>query len=238
MILHNDPLLSIYFGDARSGLQRDFLMDSHSQDDLWKQEKLLSVKKLLRLESLVLLKQLHSADGVTIVDEEPSIKPEGDFLVTKKIVTGLGVYTADCLPIVFYDTVNRAVGICHAGWSGTVKNVAVRTVKRMQQEFGTHLDHVRIFFGPSGKVCCYEVKEDFKKNLEGLSFQDKLLIPKGNELYFDLPLCNKLQLEEYGVKREAFHEKYNCCTICNTSYCSSRRSNGGNERQLTVVTLK
>ncbi len=237
MILHNDPLLSIYFGDARSGLQRDFLMESHSQDELWKQEKLLSVKKLLRLESLVLLKQTHSTQGVTIADD-PITKPEGDFLVTKKILTGLGVYAADCLPIVFYDTVNRAIGICHAGWVGTVNNVAVTTLERMQQEFGTDLDHVRIFFGPSAKLCCYEVQPDFRKNLEDFSFQDKVLIPKGNQLFFDLPLCSKLQLIEYGVKREAFHEKYNICTICNTSYCSSRRSNGSNERQLTIVALK
>ena len=238
MVLHNDPLLSIYFGDARSGLDRDFLMNDHSQNDLWRQEKLLSVKKLLRLTSLVLLKQIHSADGIAILDKEPLVKPEGDFLVTQKVLTGLGVYTADCLPIVFYDTVNRAVGICHAGWVGTVNGVAVCTLKRMQEEFGTDLDHVRIFFGPSAKLCCYVVGEDFKKNLEGSSLQDKVLVSKGDELFFDLPLCNKLQLVEYGVRRESFNEKYNGCTICNPSYCSSRRSKGSKERQLTIVTLK
>ncbi len=237
MILHNDPLLSIYFGDARTGLHKDFLMEGHSQDELWKDDKLFSVKKLLRLESLVLLKQLHSAYGVTVRQTLP-IHAEGDYLITNQILTGLGVYTADCLPIIFYDTVNRAVGICHSGWVGTMQSVAVSTLKKMQLEFGTDLDHVRIFFGPSAKLCCYEVGQEFEKNLKNVSFKEAVLVPKGNKLFFDLPLCNKLQLIEYGVKREAFHGNYNICTICNPSYCSSRRSNGSNERQLTIVALK
>ena len=236
MILHNDPLLTIYFGDARSSLPREFLMGNHSQDDLWKHERLVSIKKLLRLKSLVLLRQLHSIDGHN-VGEKKLIKPEGDFLVTQNVLTGLGVYTADCLPIVFYDTVNRAVGICHAGWLGTVNGVALSTLKRMQEEFGTDLGHLRIFFGPSAKLCCYLVGEDFKKNIAQFAFKESVLIPKSDELFFDLPLCNRLQLEEYGVKRGAFRENYNKCTICNTSYCSSRRSDGSEDRQLTIVSL-
>ena len=242
MILHNDPLLSIYFGDARSGMQRDFLMDECSQEELWKQDKLLEVKKLLQLQVLVFLKQLHSAAGVTVSDEAltevTEHKQEGDFLITKRVLTGLGVYTADCLPIVFYDTYNRVVGICHAGWAGSVNKVAVRTLERMQKDYGTNLDHLRIFFGPSAKPCCYEVKPDFKKHLEGFAFQDKVIIERGDQLFFDLPQFNRLQLEEYGVKNESFQTNYNICTICNTSYCSSRRDRQNMERQLTVVTLK
>ena len=242
MIVHIDPLLSIYFGDARSSMQREFLMDECSQENLWKQEKIRQVKDLLRFQALVLLKQLHSTVGVTVSDESLSKvtehKQEGDFLVTKRVLTGLGVYTADCLPIVFYDTYNRAVGICHAGWVGSVNKVAVRTLERMQTDYGTNLDHVRIFFGPSAKICCYEVQEDFKEKLDGFSFQDKVLLERGGKLFFNLPLFNKLQLEEYGVKKTAFQTSYNICTICNTSYCSSRRDRHSNERQLTVVTLK
>lgn len=238
MIVHNDPLLTIYFGDARTGLPHDFLMEPHSQHELWEQEKLLSVKKLLRLHSLFFLRQVHSTKGVAIAQDGLIAEREGDFLVTQQELTGLGIYTADCLPIIFYDTVNRAVGICHAGWVGTVHKVAVCTLERMQNEFNTQLDHVRIFFGPSAKPCCYEVGPDFRENLTGLSCIDEVVRPKGDTLYFDVPLCNKLLLEEYGVKREAFHEKYNICTICNPSYCSSRRSKGDSDRQVTIVALK
>ncbi len=242
MIVHNDPLLSIYFGDARSCMQRDFLMAQCSQEELWQQENMLKVKKILRLKVLVLLKQLHSSAGVTVSDEAISTltqyKQEGDFLVTKCVLTGLGVYTADCLPIIFYDTYNRAIGICHAGWVGSVNKVAIRTLERMQEDYGTKLDHLRIFFGPSAKPCCYEVQKDFKEKVEGFSFQDKVFIERRGQLFFDLPQFNKLQLLEYGVKKESFQTSYNICTICNESYCSNRRDSQSKERQLTIVTLK
>lgn len=242
MILHNDPLLSIYFGDERTCLQRDILMSNCSQDEMWKHEQLARIKKTLNIDSLVLLKQTHSSQGVLVgknfISELLQNKAEGDYLITKEQRVGLGVYTADCLPIIFYDTYNRAVGICHAGWPGSVNYIALRTLERMQQDFNTALDHVRIFFGPSAKLCCYEVSQDFLKHLEPFEYKDQVIHSSGNQLFFDLPLFNKLQLLEAGVIKEAFHLNYNLCTICNASFCSNRRDKEIMKRQLTVVALK
>ncbi len=242
MIVHNDPLLYIYFGDERTCMQRDLFMSNCSQQDLWSHAPLAGLKKILHLESLVLLKQIHGTQGFVVSEERVTSllekKEEGDFLITQREHTGLGVYTADCLPIIFYDTCNRAVGICHAGWRGSVDQVALKTLERMQHHFGTDLDHLRIFFGPSAKVCCYEVTPEFEKNLEYIAYKDQVLVAHGEQLFFNLPLFNKLQLESFGVKKEAFHCRYNLCTICNVSFCSSRRNGQNMQRQLTVVALK
>jgi polyphenol oxidase len=240
MILHTDPLLYIYFGDARSALAREFLMGSYAQEELWKNERLNRVKKIMHLDSLVLLKQIHSIKGVAIPDTPqyyPFSDNEGDFLVTQREHTGLGVYTADCLPIIFYDTCNRAVGICHAGWRGSVEGIAIKTISAMQEQYGTDLDHLRIFFGPSAKVCCYEVTEEFTQHLEQFEFAQDVVFDHNGTLFFDLQLFNKLLIESFGVKRNAFHCNYNMCTICDESFCSSRRD-GASERQLTIVALK
>ena len=242
MIVHNDPFLHIYFGDERTCLQRDFLMSNCSQEDLWATEQLAHVKKMFHLESLIFLKQMHSAQGICVAPEILSNlliqKQEGDFLTTQCEKIGLGIYTGDCLPIIFYDTYTRAVAICHAGWLGSVKNVAVKTLESMQRDFGTELRHVRIFFGPSAKACCYEVTAEFAQHLEPFSFGDQVLSYHGDKIYFDLPLFNKLQLEAYGVQKDSFHCRYNLCTICNKSFCSNRRDKEGMKRQLTVVALK
>lgn len=242
MIVHNDPLLYIYFGDERTCLERDILMSNCSQNELWAYGQLACVKKILHLDSLVLLKQTHSNRGIFVSDEKVcellAVKQEGDFLTTRLEHMGLGVYTADCLPIIFYDTYNRAVGICHAGWSGSVNQVALKTVQSMQHDFGTDLNHLRIFFGPSAKVCCYEVTAEFVTHLAPFDYQEEVMSTYQERLFFDLPLFNKLQLEAYGVKKESFHCRYNICTICNASFCSSRRDKGSSERQLTVVALK
>ncbi len=242
MIVHNDPLLYIYFGDERTCLERDIFMSDCTQEDLWGYDQLAGVKRILHLESLVLLRQMHSTEGVLVSDERFDEllmhKSEGDFLITQRELTGLGVYTADCLPIVFYDTCNRAVGICHAGWKGSVNKVALKTLEYMQKNFGTELDHLRIFFGPSAKVCCYEVTADFAKHLEPFPFKEQVLSSYDEQTFFDLPLFNKLQLESFGVKKGAFHCRYNLCTICNVSFCSNRRDKESMKRQLTVVALK
>ncbi len=241
MILHNDPLLYIYFGDARTACNREFLMSNADQASLWQEQSIACMKKMLHLKELILLKQTHSTHGVAVTDQHVlellSDKHEGDFLVTQRAHTGLGVYTADCLPIVFYDTYNCAVGICHAGWVGSVASVAVQTLKLMEETYGTDHDHLRIFFGPSARVCCYQVTAEFQQHIEP-QYHAQVFEHHEDALYFDLSVYNKLKLEAHGVKREAFHCQYNICTICHDGYCSSRRNRESLQRQLTVVALK
>jgi polyphenol oxidase len=242
MILHSDPLLSIYFGDARTSLQREACTRDCSQEDLWNQGTLRTVKRLMHLNKLLFLKQTHSDAGVFVasdtLEQLTAYKKEGDYLITQLESIGLGVYTADCLPIVFYDSCSHAIGICHAGWLGSVQGIAIKTVQAMQQRFGTRLEYLRVFFGPSAKVCCYQVTPEFSAQLNHLEYADRLLMYHGQELFFDLPLCNQLQLESYGVKKESFHSSYNICTICHISFCSYRRQGAEAARQLTIVALK
>jgi YfiH family protein len=216
-------------------------MSNACQNALWEKDSIAQLKKMLHLEELVLLRQVHSAEGVSVSDASLSdllsVKQEGDYLITQLPNTGLGIYTADCLPIIFYDTYNRAVGICHAGWMGSVASVAVATLKLMEETYGTDHDHLRIFFGPSAKVCCYKVTEEFREKIEP-EYQEKVLIPHFDELYFDLPLYNRLKLKAHGVRPAAFHDQYNICTICHESFCSNRRNRESLQRQLTVVALK
>ena len=74
--------------------------------------------------------------------------------------------------------------------------------------------------------------------LEQFSFIDEVLVRRSNSWYFDVPQFNRILLQESGVKKEAFHVQYNLCTMCDDSFCSSRRSKRAPERQMTVVALK
>lgn len=247
MILHSDPLFQIYFGDSRSAQARQILGSICPQEKLWSYPELSNIKKIMHLERLALLNQIHSDLGNTICKEYnknlDQLKPDGDYLITTLERTGLGVYTADCLPIIFYDYINHAIGICHAGWRGSAKQIAVKTVQKMKKDFGTDTQYIRVFFGPSAKTCCYEVTPDFKNNFESFHYSEQLFVtnggaPRSSKLYFDLPLFNKLQLEEIGIKKESFHFTYNLCTICDETFCSSRREGPDTARQLTIVALK
>ncbi len=241
MLIHKDPRFTIYFGDKQSSMHRDFWMRPCSNEELWNQRNVSDIAQQLNLEELVLLKQTHSVLGASVSDETLPVllkdKPEGDYLVTQRLATGLGIYTADCLPIVIYDSAHHAIGMCHAGWVGTVHRVVVHMLEHMQREFGTSLDTVQVFFGPAAKPCCYEVKDDFLSHIEKFSFKDQLMTRRDGNMFFDTTLCNQLQLMECGVKAEAFDFASNECTMCEGSYCSHRRYPDSKDRQLAVVAL-
>lgn len=239
MITPKNPPFSLYFGDRQSSLSRDLLMAPLDDQTMG---KIMGIfKDTMSIDDLLFLKQTHSSMGVTVSQEViPALKvnkPEGDFLITGDVGVALGVYTADCLPIVLYDPKNHALGVCHAGWMGTVAKVLIRMLNEMKVQYGTDPLHVQALFGPSARICCYEVQEDFKKHVEQYAFKEQILTKRDEKWYFDIPLCNKLQLMEYGVPLESCDMTSNACTICEGNYCSNRLNREDTSRQLNVAVL-
>ena len=243
MILHSDPLFDLYFGDQRDSFFRHQFYDIQNSDELLSQKQFVQAKKIMHIKQLVVLKQTHSAAGfslqtVTDAQQLPPYYKDGDYLITNIAHIGLGVASADCLPIIFLDSQTNTIAIAHAGWLGSVQQIAIKTIEHMQRDFGTELGYLKVFFGPSARACCYEVTEDFLKNLESFSCTEQVIQQRNNHLYFDLPLFNRLQLENLGVQKASFHMNYNICTMCNPSFCSHRRDGTDSKRQMTIVALK
>lgn len=239
MLLHSSPFFSIYFGNADDALFPEHYLNYPAGTKLLSVEPYKKLKKLLRIERLYFLRQTHSASGIEVVkDDFDSFLIEGDYLMTKEKRTGLGVMTADCLPIIFYDTFHHAIAIAHAGWRGAVAGIAPKVAQEMAERYGTKFEHLRIFFGPSIRSCCYQVSGDFLKELEGSPLAEQVLYHEERGIMFDLPLFNRLQLEDIGIPKEAFKLDYNFCTSCDARYGSHRRDGAKSCRQMTVVALK
>lgn len=238
MLFHHNPLFRIYFGDARD--QIFFSSDSRSLD--LESGPFGNLKKKLALEQLIFLNQVHGTSGEFLKTHEhaATLNPtptDGDYLITTATHLGIGIFTADCLPIIYYDTFNQAIAIIHAGWRGSLSGIARVVFEKMEKEIGTQREHVRVFFGPSAHVCCYKVTQEFLAHLEPFACADQVIQKNGDSLFFDLPLFNRLLLEDYGIKRNAFHLDYNVCTIDNSSFYSYRRQGKSAGRQMTVACL-
>ena len=67
---------------------------------------------------------------------------------------------ADCVPVFFVDTEKRIVAASHAGWKGTVEDIAGVTVNMMSEKFGSDPKDIKAVIGPSICMDCYEVSED------------------------------------------------------------------------------
>jgi YfiH family protein len=236
MIIHKEATFSIYFGDAKSCKAHhrspEFTVFCSSLCDKFK------------LDSIVFQHQVHGTDGLYLdqttspTDRIVIYKNEGDLLITNLDAVGIGVLTADCLPIVVYDTANRVAAVAHAGWRGSVAGIAVKTIERMLARKLSKPGDLRIFFGPSAKSCCYEVQPDFLPNIEKFIYKNEVIIKRDNKLFCDVPLLNKRQLIDLGIAPDQINLDYNLCTLCNHNFHSSRRHGPGYSAQSTVVWLK
>ena len=71
-----------------------------------------------------------------------------DALITDVPGLAVGARTADCIPVLMYDPVHRAVAAVHSGWKGTVLKIAAKTLAAMSGEFGTRSADILAVIGP------------------------------------------------------------------------------------------
>lgn len=222
MIISINKFVSIFIGNATT-----FPISYRSPDF----ERLCDNLRIrLNLDHFVFQHQIHGTDGWCITDKKQIPQPticfsrDGDYLITNQPGIGIGVRTADCLPIVFYAQNHNVVAIAHAGWRGSVAGIGPTVVKKIQQEFSMQPHDINVLFGPAAKSCCYQVTDEFCKNLEQFDYKDRLITTHNGKLFFNNSLLNQLQLEAVGVPATNINQNYNDCTICNHHYYSYRRA--------------
>jgi len=185
------------------------------------------------LENLVYIKQVHGLNVIEITKKflgQYSLM-EADGLITREANVPLTIRTADCLPIFLFDPVQRAIGLVHAGWKGTLQRIVSRTILQMQEKWGTAPADLKVALGPAIRSCCYEVGEEFKKY-----FPDEIFC-KEDRLHFDLPLANRRQLLQASVRENRI---FDCglCTCCNPRFFSYRKEGESAGRMLSLMMIK
>ena len=118
-------------------------------------------------ENFVLSDQTHTTNvrKVTKVDAGKGLVQNRDYTDVDGLITNepglvLATFFADCVPLYFVDPVQRAIGMSHSGWRGTVERMGATTIAAMQREYGTRPEDLICAIGPSICQDCYEVSED------------------------------------------------------------------------------
>jgi YfiH family protein len=234
MMIHETPDFRIYFGTQ----EQAYVPFEHIGFLAHEREPFRS---LVGMDQLIFLHQVHGAYGRVVREQDvkdpiPAFVNDGDYLLTNVPHIGLGISTADCLPIVFVDTKLKAVGIAHAGWRGSFAGIAIETLEHMKAVYGTVPADVEIFFGPGAHWCCYEVQPPFQAQFSRWPGSEKAFVKRGEKLFFDGPRFNEMVLSTLGVAQ--IHQDYAQCTICTPGHCSVRKPPVSPERQFTVVALR
>ena len=152
-----------------------------------------------------------------------------DALITNEKGVTLVTYYADCTPLFFVDTKQKAIGLAHAGWRGTVGRIGEKVVKKMTELYGTNPADIIAAIGPAISVCCYEVDKPCADNFYALSDLDssRFVFPKENGKYMiDLLETNRQILVASGVKNENITVS-DVCTNCNSELLWSHRATKG-----------
>ena len=175
-------------------------------------------------EKLIMPRQVHDTKVLEIKDETAdSPLLEGvDALISQVRGVCLCVSTADCVPVFFHDTRNDVIGIAHAGWRGTVQQIAVRTLDEMCHTFHTQATDINCVIGPSIGPEAFEVGDEVYQAfvdadfpMERIAFQRPSSAQDGTERWhINLWEANVWQLTIVGVPPSNIH----VCGICTYTY--------------------
>ena len=218
--------LGIHRGDKRSNVRKNY--------------EILGEVLGFDVNQLVFTRQTHT-NIVRVVDFsnageglDREVEPECDALVTNTPGLVLAAFTADCTPIVLHDPVTGAVGAVHAGWRGTVADIAGNAVRTMGDAFGSRPEDIRAAIGPNIGVCCFETHADVPDAVRAVLGEaaEEFIVPAGEKFRVDLKGVNAWLLRRAGVRTVEISTD---CTACRPDRFWSHRRVGNDRGSLAAI---
>lgn len=178
-------------------------------------------------DSPVLPEQIHG-DHVAVADH-PGKYPDTDAVITGKPGIALTIQAADCVPVYLFDSSVPCIGLVHAGWRGTAKQITRKTIQAMVSSFQANPKTLHAFIGPSIGPCCYAVGAEVE-----VRFDFRYL----DHHHLDLWACNRDQCRKAGIP-DSHIQTSGICTHCNCdSFFSHRAGVGQTGRMMAVMMIR
>ena len=179
-------------------------------------------------ESIFDVWQVHSADVVCARAPHPVGESyrQADIILTDKKDVTLFMRFADCVPLMLHDPQTGVIGVAHAGWMGTLRDVAASTVNAMKKHYGSNPSDIIVGIGPSIGPDHYEIGADVILQVMQTFGDDSERVLKSHrgKIHFNLWEANRMLLERAGVQQI---EISGLCTACNTQDWYSHRAEKG-----------
>ena len=188
--------------------------------------------------NIVFNTQVHGAD-VRIIESDSDLNENGkeaDGLITNLAVTPLLIFTADCVPVVFYDKKQSVAALAHAGWRGTYGNIAGEMVNIMTGKYNCKVEDIKIIIGPSVSVDNYEVSYDLIEKFAALEVPNYYKENDG-KYYLDLWQLNKELLRKCGILENNIKIIHFCTVRDNDKFFSYRLDNATPKRNGTIIQI-
>lgn len=211
-----------------------------------KNRELLCNKLGIKPDRLIIPHQTHSTN-IRIVDSdflhlqpnEQKERLEGiDALISNQPNTCLCISTADCIPVLIYDTANNAVAAIHAGWRGTQQRIVEKTLQLMNEQYDTNGADCKAVIGPGISVESFEVGNEVYDAFFSAGFDMKAIAKRQNEQskwHVDLWEANRQQLILAQIKACDIEVAGICTYIHHDLFFSARRLGINSGRLLSGI---
>ena len=186
---------------------------------------------------LILPRQTHDSktlvvdkEFLALTPQEQKEKLEGiDAIVTDIPQTCIGVSTADCIPLLLYDTGKNAVAAIHAGWRGTVARIAEKCIEVMVKHYCSNPAAIKAVIAPGISMDAFEVGDEVYDRFAECGFPMEKIAARyptatgGTKWHIDLWEANRLQLLGKGLSEENIHISGICTYSLHCEFFSARR---------------
>lgn len=146
-----------------------------------------------------------------------------DALISKKKNVAIGVFVADCVPILLADEKHGILAAVHAGWKGTLGGITTNTVNEMEK-LGGSLEDMSVWIGPHIGMCHYDVpRERAQKFLRMFDNDPKVASFFENAWHVDIGWANYRQLLDAGILSDHINAPVTCTACQIDRYFSFRK---------------
>lgn len=177
------------------------------------EKNLKTIIDFFNASNIRIMFQVH---GINIhecgLTDRKEIIEKTDGLITQAGNLFLVVKTADCVPIFFYEPMIKMVGVVHAGWKGTLNEIAGKMVTNIVRH-GGRAENISVAIGPYIHDCCYNVSQD---------------------RFLDLGKICAFQMIKLGVPASQI-EISQICTKCNNDRFYSFRAGDRNVNNVGII---
>lgn len=266
--LEQTGIVEHFFSTREGGVSSDYLYSlnfSFTQGDT-KENVIENFRRAaahlgMTCGDIVCTQQTHTTNvrKVTAADKGKGVVCERDYtdidgLITNESGIILAAFYADCVPLFLVDPANRAIGLAHSGWRGTVEKMGKVMLEKMSAEFGTKPEDVRVAIAPAICQSCYEVSADvalafaetfakddakaqeylvrYQQDTTQQDIDNCLMYQKENGKYqLNLWYANFRVFRDAGVPDKQI-EVTDVCTCCNSKLLFSHRASKGKRGNL------
>jgi polyphenol oxidase len=162
-----------------------------------------------------------------------------DALITDLKDVCIGVTTADCVPVFFYDNIQKVVAVAHAGWRGTCNGIITKTLAVMESSYNCQFSDIFTVIGPSVSGEVYKVGEELCQIFRENGFPiEKIFHRKDNDLFLDLWEANKFLLVEAGINPNKIEVCGRCTYSEHETFFSARRLGIQSGRMYSGISMR